>query len=182
MGVTGSRKVAWGSENGESDGVRQVHQAFHNSIVMKWHGEGGSMNPKQFSPLTHFYFSDVMYSFLIHLPRAAVPKHSRVCLLYLSVCPYGPWFVNNHLNVSLWMWPFSWLMLLWFYPWSQKLLAMWTIVPITLQFYSCIHPREVLTLILKETCTKIFFIASRVWKATWVSTTEWGNGEMYTPT
>lgn len=98
------RKEAWGSENGESDRVRQVHQAFHNrSVVMKWHGEGGSMNPKQCSPLMHFYFSDVMYSFLIHLPRAAVLKHSRVCLLYLSVCSYGPWFVNNHLNVSLFL-------------------------------------------------------------------------------
>ena len=83
---------------------------------------------------------------------------------------------------SLWRWSFSCLMLLWFYPWSQKLLAMWTIVPITLQFYSCIHPREVLTLIRKETCTKIFFIASRVWKATWVSPPEWRNGEMCTPT
>ena len=100
MDVAGPRKEAWGSEDGGRDGVRQVHQAFHNrSIGMKWYGEGGPMNPELFPPQTHFYFSDVMYSFLIHFPRAAVPKHSRVCILYLNVCSCGPWFVNNHLNV-----------------------------------------------------------------------------------
>ena len=48
------------------------------------------MNPELFPPQTHFYFSDVMYSFLIHFPRAAVPKHKRVCILYLNVCSCGP--------------------------------------------------------------------------------------------
>lgn len=141
--------------------------------------ECGSMNPKTIFPTDlYFYFWHAMSSFLLCLQQAAVSKHSSICRLYLNVCLCGLWFVNNHSNVL----PLKRLPSLMtecfcdYFHEVIKLLAMWTIVSIVLQFYSCIKSKEILTLILKGTYTRIFFTA--LWhQATWVSTTEWRNGK-----
>lgn len=142
----------WGERLGEVGALSFSQRC----ILLNPCGECVSANPKLFFPPTdlYFYFRDAMSLFPLHLQLAAVPKHSSVCLLYLNVCSRGPWFIHDHLNALPLRCSILWWMLLWFFPQSQKLLAMWLS-----QFYSHMHPRKILTLILKGNCTRIVFIA-----------------------